>query len=283
MVVNMFCSFNCIASMAMKIICCLLFPLLVCYKYLIASKLKVVNSEISLETSQEQISKPLPSSLENSFDMAHYSTVIEDYLNKQGLDKQTVTQLRTKYAKEYKKDLAQRVSAWPAVRPLKGPLLEQLVFLCNYIGIANTPAFYSFAEDTYAIATDDALYINQTQLKRLPAAAQLFVLAHELGHCFFKDDSLGFIADLKIRTTHSIESAQHPVNALHRLQEVRADQFALQKSPLFAFGATQFNKYMLKSFHGKDTPGITHPKHIKRLEMAENALFSCQKGQLQLI
>jgi hypothetical protein len=277
----MFCSFRCIVSLTFKVLGCLLLPLLLCYKYLWANKTFLINP--LSHTAHIQISNSLPKPTIQQAVPASPTAEIDAFLIRYGLNTETIAQLRTKYATKYRQDVADRVSTWKHVRPLKDNLKEEILFLCNYLEIATPPRLYSFKENTYAIATDEGIYLNPSKIRTLPATAQLFILVHELGHYFYKDDSLGFIADKTIKTDYSFESINHPINILHRLQEVRADHFALQKSPFFAFGATQFNKCMFKSFHGKDTPGITHPKLSKRLKMAQNSLAKWQNTQLQTV
>lgn len=282
----MFCSIRCLASLALKIICLLLLPLFFFYKYLQVNR----QTPSVLEVTHQKISRPSASAVKpvSRFAEPLNESVqsINDSLNKHlhtcGIDPEKLDSLRTQYAAAYTEDSNEVIASWKQVRPLlNNTLADELHFLCSYLGIANPPRLFSFKEDTYAFATDDALYLNPAKIRSLPFTAQLFVLTHELAHCIFKDDSLGFIAEMSVRTKHDSEDAQHPVNILRRLQEMRADQFALEKSPLHAFGAVQFSQFMFKSSGGEDTPGITHPKLSKRLKMATAAHAAWQNGQLQ--
>ncbi|MBI2774954.1 hypothetical protein HYX58_03025 [Candidatus Dependentiae bacterium] len=113
-----------------------------------------------------------------------------------------------------------------------------------------------------------SLFVNKEVFLRFSAPAQLFLIAHEIQHIIYKDNS--FCHFLENTVKNGKINADAPVCAYLRFTELRADIKAATFSREYAQGYVAFIQEMIAS--RGDTNGITHPKNSDRLNLAREIL-----------
>jgi hypothetical protein len=125
-------------------------------------------------------------------------------------------------------------------------------------------------ENFAAAATDNALFINERELCKLPIDAQKFVVGHEIQHFIHKDNSTNYVVERFTKSSTAPLAINHPVNKLSRFHELRADIKAALHGPEYAQGYVTFTEILAKK---RENSGITHPKNSLRFANSKS-LFS---------
>lgn len=160
----------------------------------------------------------------------------------------------------------------PAVKERLTEILRKLHLDINQFTLIhwddNSPVAYS----------QNCIFINESRFNELPELAQSFAVAHEMQHMLFEDEiSIAVMQDWTTERAAQYPQAREFFNAYSRFIEERADIMAAFISQEFAQGYITFFDTLLKK--NGDNPGITHPKHSDRLQLAQQ-IYSNQQGAL---
>ncbi|HEX2978084.1 MAG TPA: hypothetical protein VHO47_03115 [Candidatus Babeliales bacterium] len=120
-------------------------------------------------------------------------------------------------------------------------------------------------------ARDFAIFINKEYFFRYSTKAQLFLVAHEMQHIIYKDNSFCHFLTNAVKNG-KLNEIRHD-GALYtylRFTELRADVKAAIFSKEYAQGYVAFIEELL-ALEG-DTDGITHPKNSERLNLGREIL-----------
>lgn len=155
--------------------------------------------------------------------------------------------------------------------PLSSDTLKVVKGVLQDFNIAEDAIVILPFEDFCPAAADDcSLFINETLFNQLSPDAQKFCIAHELQHFLNKDDSTNYVLLQHCDQDKSELSAEHPIQQISRLQELRADLGAAAKNDEYAQGFKEFINIALEIVG--DGPGTTHPKNTLRLSYAEKLI-----------
>jgi hypothetical protein len=120
----------------------------------------------------------------------------------------------------------------------------------------------AWKDNSCAASTDTMLFINEREFCKLSAKSQKFIIGHEIQHYIHKDCSTNYIINRYYKAAQKNLPYQHPVNKLHRFQEIRADIKSALKSSDYAEGYVEFMEKLSKK---RENNGISHPKNSLRL------------------
>lgn len=127
-----------------------------------------------------------------------------------------------------------------------------------------------FADYCPAAVDDYTLYINEPLFNSLTQKAQKFCIAHEFQHFILKDDSTNYVLLQHCDKDKADLPAEHPLNQISRLQELRADVRAALKGIEYAQGFKEFTQKAIEIIG--EGEGSTHPKNSLRLSYAEQII-----------
>ncbi len=155
--------------------------------------------------------------------------------------------------------------------PLSSDTLKVVKAVLEDFNISEDAVVILPFEDYCPAAADDcSLFINETLFKQLSPNAQKFCIGHELQHFLNKDDSTNYVLLQHCDQDKSELPAEHSIQQISRLQELRADLSAAAKNDEYAQGFKEFINIALEIVG--DGPGTTHPKNTLRLSYAEKLI-----------
>ena len=179
--------------------------------------------------------------------------------------------IKTQWESYYKNDAKELQDLNKQLPALSSNILEIVKTVLQDFNIDETDIVILPFEDYCPAATDDcSLFINESLFMQLSPNAQKFCIAHELQHFLNKDDSTNYVLLQHCEQDKSELPAEHPIQQISRLQELRADLGAAVKNNEYAQGFKEFINIALEIVG--DGPGTTHPKNILRLSYAEKLI-----------
>lgn len=197
---------------------------------------------------------------------------VADELAVHGFTSEVISRKQAEIMPEYL-DQLKSMNAYILTTPLSPEIIALIKEVCKDFGIDYTKLTIINIDQKSGIAeagtTDISLVINEPLFKKLSLPAQRFVLAHELQHYIYKDDSYFFAVSRLIQDSGKKELMPLLDKACYQF-EMRADLLAAKKSPEYAQGQKEFCQYVLNAFG--DGPGTTHPTTSLRIAMADQIL-----------
>ncbi len=137
----------------------------------------------------------------------------------------------------------------------------------------------SWDDHSCAGVNNNIIFVNEKRFNELSYRAKKFVIGHELQHMKHQDF---FMSDVlqEVLKRHTVDCAaqNEPLNVYCRFKEERADIQTALKNKEYAQGYVEFVQQKLLA---GDNPGITHPKHSKRLQIARDIVAQLNNKQIQ--
>lgn len=195
----------------------------------------------------------------------HEQEKVWQEFNKIGIDKHRYQHARKHlYQKYIRSDI-------PCSNKKVSPKTEQFVKkVMKECGLnANSVKIVGYNDLSPAAATERIIYVNEQIFSKMSESAQRFVIGHEIQHILHGDNSDRYI--LETLAGHETEALapkkpNHPLLQYSRFKERRADIKTALQGPDWAESYRAFAQERLEKVG--DTPGVTHPKHSERLQLA---------------
>lgn len=240
------------------------------------------NQEITTQSIQPNlISKFTLDSLQTHISQETYLTLFQEEETKVWQEfKKTIdislaecNQIKQKWYSYYLNDAKELQERGKSLTPLSAKTIEIIQSVMKDFNIdQNAIAVIPFEDYCPAAADDYSLFVNESLFNRLTPLAQKFCIAHELQHFINKDDSTNYVLLQHYTEEKSELPADHPLNKLSKIQELRADLGAASKNKDYALGYKEFSKIALEIVG--DGEGITHPKNTLRISYADLCIKS---------
>lgn len=198
------------------------------------------------------------------------STLWQEVQQAIGLSKQDCEKLKKEWYKDFKYGEMQEHERETSQKPLSQSIINQVLAILNDFNItAQQLPLRSWKDSSAAAVTDSILFINEKTFSGLPPESQKFVIGHEIQHFLYKDNSTNYVIEQYYKPAQKTLPQNHPVNKLHRFQELRADIISALHGPEYAHGYRLYIQNLAKK---GENAGITHPKNSLRLTVSNNLL-----------
>lgn len=193
-------------------------------------------------------------------------------LNSYGLDKDMCNTLK----KQYVQKRSPKAYKSPKISQETHTIINGV--LSDFNINPQTVIVLDFDDSSPAAANDNTLLINESLLKRYPADAQLFIIAHELQHMLYEDIAMQEAMEKSLEEIEKTfkdrplnpTSSSYPLNQYSRFREERADICAAMKDKKYAHGYVSFMKKHMTfpEYQDTDLSIAMYPKNDDRLKLA---------------
>lgn len=197
--------------------------------------------------------------------------VIWDELKQIDITPELCNSLKEQYSKEYNQQNQEFIDSLISPEPLTDSMQTLTYQTLDDFGISRQAIqlISSNLDCPAIIGGDTCICINEKIMKSFPKNVQQFIIAHELQHIIYGDDSTRFVIEKFLGT--EVFPIAHPFVKLAKFQEKRADILAACKNQSYTQGEIDFME-RLKKIEDPEETNETYPTAQERLVFGKEIL-----------